>query len=268
MKSVVDSRNALCEIKQHIRRGEYVNAQEMLQPYLEANSSSDEAYSLMGHLHSLNHRHVEAVSCYVRAGEINPLNFNHYLSLARTLFEQRWYDQSAIAARRALDLEPESIESVMLLSKIEEIRGRKDIAITLLQRAVDLLNRRNERQKELDPCELGEVCRPLVISGIHFLEFEGRGDFGHFELHSLSSEGNYRLEIEVWPVFEDPLVSSVSVQPFETSFKDIEGDGVRWGVIERSKLILSLPLKIQHQIELSGKPRFNYTITRQVSDTQ
>jgi serine/threonine-protein kinase len=101
---------------------------------LELSPSDDDAYDLYGRLCAGLGRYDEAIALQRRAHELDPLA--HRMDMVTSLLRAGRYEQAAVEARDAVDLEPGYDRARATLGWAYLLSGRKDEGLVELEEAV------------------------------------------------------------------------------------------------------------------------------------
>ena len=112
----------------------WLGAEQEFKRALELSPSDDDAYDLYGRLCAGLGRYDEAIALQRRAHELDPLA--HRMDMVTSLLRAGRYDQAAVEARDAVDLEPGYDRARATLGWAYFLSGRKDEGLVELEQAV------------------------------------------------------------------------------------------------------------------------------------
>jgi TolB-like protein/Tfp pilus assembly protein PilF len=112
----------------------WLGAEQEFKRALELSPSDDDAYDLYGRLCAGLGRYDEAIALQRRAHELDPLA--HRMDMVTSLLRAGRYDQAAVEARDAVDLEPGYDRARATLGWAYFLSGKKDEGLAELEQAV------------------------------------------------------------------------------------------------------------------------------------
>ena len=112
----------------------WLGAEQEFKRALELSPSDDDAYDLYGRLCAGVGRYDEAIALQRRAHELDPLA--HRMDMVTSLLRAGRYDQAAVEARDAVDLEPGYDRARATLGWSYFLSGKKDEGLLELQQAI------------------------------------------------------------------------------------------------------------------------------------
>ena len=112
----------------------WLGAEQEFKRALELSPSDDDAYDLYGRLCAGLGRYDEAIALQRHAHELDPLA--HRMDMVTSLLRAGRYDQAAVEARDAVDLEPGYDRARATLGWAYFLSGRKDEGLVELEQAV------------------------------------------------------------------------------------------------------------------------------------
>jgi TolB-like protein/Tfp pilus assembly protein PilF len=112
----------------------WLGAEQEFKRALELSPSDDDAYDLYGRLCAGLGRYDEAIALQRRAHELDPLA--HRMDMVTSLLRAGRYDQAAVEARDAVDLEPGYDRARATLGWAYFLSGKKDEGLVELEQAV------------------------------------------------------------------------------------------------------------------------------------
>jgi TolB-like protein/Tfp pilus assembly protein PilF len=113
---------------------DWLGAEQGFKRALELSPSDDDAYDLYGRLCAGLGRYDEAIALQRRAHELDPLA--HRMDMVTSLLRAGRYDQAAVEARDAVDLEPGYDRARATLGWAYFLSGKKDEGLAELEQAV------------------------------------------------------------------------------------------------------------------------------------
>jgi TolB-like protein/Tfp pilus assembly protein PilF len=117
-----------------VREFDWAGAEQEFKRALELSPSDDDTYDLYGRLCAGLGRHDEAIALQRRAHELDPLA--HRMDMVTALLRAGRYDQAAVEARDAVELEPGYDRARATLGWAYFLSGRKDEGLVELEEAV------------------------------------------------------------------------------------------------------------------------------------
>ena len=117
-----------------VRDFDWSGAEQEFKRALELSPSDDDTYDLYGRLCAGLGRHDEAIALQRRAHELDPLA--HRMDMVTSLLRAGRYDEAAVEARDAVDLEPGYDRARATLGWAYFLSGRKDEGLIELEEAV------------------------------------------------------------------------------------------------------------------------------------
>jgi serine/threonine-protein kinase len=154
---------------------DWSGAEQEFKRALELSPSNDDAYDLYGRLCAGLGRYDEAIALQRRAHELDPLA--HRMDMVTSLLRAGRYDQAAVEAKDALDLEPGYDRARATLGWAYLLSGRKDEGLVELEEAVAISPGNTMWLGQLGEANAmaGNTAKARAI--LRELEKRGRGTF-------------------------------------------------------------------------------------------